>query len=221
MSRIYKAGHSLMRSFTVTDDTGAAANADATPIGAALRNGVTDGAVAVTVAAHSTGVYHASFTIPGTYAAGDVVELVVTAAVGGVTTKAVVDSVRLVAFDPTDADALGVGNLDTNVGSRLAYADYTAPDNAGIGALGDAVDALPVPPTPEENADALLGRSLAGGADGGRTVGQALSRLRNRVVYDSTAGTVTIYDTDDATALWVENAITQAVQPIVSTDPTT
>jgi hypothetical protein len=142
MSRIYKAGHSLMRSFTVTDDTGAAANADATPIGAALRNGVTDGAVAVTVAAHSTGVYHASFTIPGTYAAGDVVELVVTAAVGGVTTKAVVDSVRLVAFDPTDADALGVGNLDTNVGSRLAYADYTAPDNAGIGALGDAVDAL-------------------------------------------------------------------------------
>jgi hypothetical protein len=183
MSRIYKAGHSLMRSFTVTDDTGAAANADATPIGAALRNGVTDGAVAVTVAAHSTGVYHASFTIPGTYAAGDVVELVVTAAVGGVTTKAVVDSVRLVAFD--------------------------------------AVDALPVPPTPEENADALLGRSLAGGADGGRTVGQALSRLRNRVVYDSTAGTVTIYDTDDATALWVENAITQAVQPIVSTDPTT
>jgi hypothetical protein len=45
--------------------------------------------------------------------------------------------------------------------------------------------------------------------------------LRNRVVYDSTAGTVTIYDTDDATALWVENAITQAVQPIVSTDPTT
>jgi hypothetical protein len=65
--------------------------------------------------------------------------------------------------------------------------------------LGGA-DPREAPETSSEIADTLLGRSIAGGADGGRTVESALASLRNRVVISG--GTMTVYDVDDTTPLW-------------------
>jgi hypothetical protein len=55
-------------------------------------------------------------------------------------------------------------------------------------------------PTKEENADALLGRNIAGGSDGGRDVTSALRATRNRVVIDGS--TITVYAEDDTTPAW-------------------
>ncbi|MBF9641242.1 hypothetical protein IAI27_11180, partial [Streptococcus pseudopneumoniae] len=51
-------------------------------------------------------------------------------------------------------------------------------------------------PTAVQNADALLGRNVSGGSSTGRTVKQALHVLRNKSAV--AAGTLTVYDTDDA-----------------------
>lgn len=50
--------------------------------------------------------------------------------------------VRLTAVNPQDAAAFGMSRLDTTVSSRLASASYTAPDNAGINAIGTIVSAI-------------------------------------------------------------------------------
>lgn len=83
----------------------------------------------------------------------------------------------------TGTRATALDNLDAAVSSRLADADYT------------------VPPTASENADALLGRTFSGGADGGTTVGMVLAAGINAQVasLDEEAGTATLqlYDADD------------------------
>lgn len=67
-------------------------------------------------------------------------------------------------------------------------------------------------------ADDFLGRTLTRGASGGRTVGQALMALRNKV--SIAAGTLTVTSTDDVTSEWTATIATQAVTAIVtSIDP--
>lgn len=66
-------------------------------------------------------------------------------------------------------------------------------------------------------ADKLLGRNLAGGSDGGRTVQDALRVLRNRRTI--AAGTLTVYAEDDATPAWDAAVATAASDPINSIDP--
>lgn len=124
MSRDYRAGDTYYRMFSVSSSTGAAANADATPTATLYVNGVANGAT-VTVTNPATGLYAASATLPG--AAGNAVDLAVSATVGGVATKDIVDSIRLVAFDSTNAASLGLTNFDAAVSTRLATAGYTAP----------------------------------------------------------------------------------------------
>ncbi len=70
-------------------------------------------------------------------------------------------------------------------------------------------------------ADALIGRNIAGGSAGGRTVGQALAVNRNKIVVDRVAGTITVYDTDDTTVLWSGTVAkeTGAHNPIKTMDP--
>jgi hypothetical protein len=51
------------------------------------------------------------------------------------------------------------------------------------------------------NADGLLGRTITGGANGGRTVAQAFAASRNRV-QDNGDGTFSVFDVDDTTVLW-------------------
>jgi hypothetical protein len=81
-----------------------------------------------------------------------------------------------------------------------------------------ALDEFPTAPTAAANADALLGRSLAGGADGGRTVKDALRVSRNKVVVTDT--TITVYAEDDVTIAWTGTLTTDAAaHPITSVDP--
>lgn len=66
-------------------------------------------------------------------------------------------------------------------------------------------------------ADKLLGRNLAGGSDGGRTVQDALRPMRNKRAI--AAGTLTVYAEDDATPAWTATVATAASDPINSVDP--
>lgn len=70
-------------------------------------------------------------------------------------------------------------------------------DAAKTAATQTSVDDVP---TKEQNADALLGRNIAGGSDGGRDVTSALRATRNRVVIDGS--TITVYAEDDTTPAW-------------------
>ena len=71
----------------------------------------------------------------------------------------------------------------------------------------------------EENAiaDAILGRNVAGGSSAGRLVKEALYVLRNKTAIS--AGTLTVYGTDDATPSFTAAVTTAAGNPIDSIDP--
>lgn len=100
------------------------------------------------------------------------------------------------------------GYLDTEIAAIKAKTDNLP---AAPAATGDI-------PTAVENADALLGRNVSGGSSSGRTVKQALHVLRNKSAV--AAGTLTVYDTDDATSSWTA-AVSQdaAAEPITGIDP--
>lgn len=70
-------------------------------------------------------------------------------------------------------------------------------------------------------ADKLLGRSLAGGADGGRTVQDALRAARNKVAFDvPAAGQFTVYAEDDVTVAWTGTYTASAgANPVTAIDP--
>jgi hypothetical protein len=68
-----------------------------------------------------------------------------------------------------------------------------------------------------EIADSILGRSLQGGADGGRTVRDALRSLRNR--WNNSAGTLTVYEEDDTTPAWTGSVTQTAGDPVSQVDP--
>src|SRR5947209_486227 len=100
----YRPTDNLYLSFTTQDATGAATNADSTPAAVLRRNGA-NSAVSVTVTHNATGDYTASATIPATWAGGDRLELLVSAAVGGVAGKAAFD---LGTLDRAEQDAARV-----------------------------------------------------------------------------------------------------------------
>lgn len=101
---------------------------------------------------------------------------------------------------------LATNNLDT----QLTNLD-TEIDAANV--------ALATIPTAIQNADALLGRNIAGGLSTGRTVSQAFYILRNR--WDTSSGTLNVYGIDDTTISWSAPLGTNAAaDPIVSSDPT-
>lgn len=66
-------------------------------------------------------------------------------------------------------------------------------------------------------ADAILARSLAGGADGGRTVRDALRASRNRVVISGS--TLTVYAEDDTTPAWTATITTAQRDALQGVDP--
>jgi hypothetical protein len=66
-------------------------------------------------------------------------------------------------------------------------------------------------------ADKMLGRNLAGGADGTRTVQDALRLLRNKA--SIAAGTLTVCEEDDATPAWTAAVSTTAGDPLSAVDP--
>jgi hypothetical protein len=73
-------------------------------------------------------------------------------------------------------------------------------------------------PTTAQIADKLLGRNLAGGSDGGRTVTDALRFLRNR--WTRTATTLVVYTEDDTTQAWTSVLTSDSTaNPAVESNP--
>lgn len=70
--------------FVTTDSAGSLIAPDALPTASLYRNGSADGAVTVTVTLVSTGIYQCSWTTPSGYAAGDVLEVFISATISGV-----------------------------------------------------------------------------------------------------------------------------------------
>jgi len=138
--------------------------------------------------------------------------------------EAETDGIAAIPTNPLLTTDVRLNDLDATISSRLATAGYTAPDNADIVAIKSKTDNLPASPaavsdipTAAQNADKLLGRSLAAGADGGRTVQDALRILRNK--RSIAAGTLTVTKEDDVTSAWTASVATAASDPIDSIDP--
>ncbi len=93
---IYKPSSLYYKVFTtVSPYTGAATDADSTPTATANKNGTTDAGFTLTVTNITTGVYKITGTVPSTYAAGDIVNVHVSATVAGVSTVKRVDTFRI------------------------------------------------------------------------------------------------------------------------------
>ena len=114
--------------------------------------------------------------------------------------------------DPADQsliiDATNTILADTNdIQARLPAALEGGRMAAALDAAGNAAIS-----------DKLLGRSIAGGADGGRTVKDALRAKRNK--QEISGGILTVYEEDDVTPAWTAAVTTAAGNPISSIDPT-
>lgn len=120
-----------------------------------------------------------------------------------------------------------VGSVTGNIGGSMAgsvvgsvgsISGVTFPANFGVLAIdgsGDVTYNNAAPPTANANADALLGRNVAGGSSSGRLVKEAFYVLRNKV--DAVAGNV--YGTDDTAVAWTFVATTAPGNPITVIDP--
>lgn len=114
------------------------------------------------------------------------------------------------------------GNVGGNVtGSVGSVTGITASDVGAIKAKTDNLPAAPAAvgdiPTAVQNADALLGRNVAGGSSAGRLVKEALYVLRNKT--EIGAGTLTVYGVDDTTSAFTAAVTTTAGNPISAIDP--
>jgi hypothetical protein len=110
--------------------------------------------------------------------------------------------------------SLGTAPLDA-AGVRAAVGLAAANLDSQLGTTGVVLSAA----AQGAIADKVLSRSLTGGADGGRTVREALYSLRNRVVVSG--GTMTVYATDDTTPAWTAAVTTTAgANPVTGVDPT-
>jgi len=86
--------------FNTRNVFGQLAAPDSTPTAVLYRNGVIDGAVTVTVAQLTASRFSATYTIPGTYSAGDTLQVIVSWTMGGAADELplpiyVIDSARI------------------------------------------------------------------------------------------------------------------------------
>ena len=100
----------------------------------------------------------------------------------------------------------------------------TVADKTGCSLTSDYDAAKTAAPTAAANADKLLGRNLAGGSDGGRTVQDALRVSRNKAKVtkiSNVAGTLTVYKENDTDIAWTAPVVLDATAaPITEVDPT-
>jgi hypothetical protein len=109
-------------------------------------------------------------------------------------------------------NALVAGDVPANVRAFLAGSIVAAAFAV------DAIDSVALAPSATaEIVDRLLGRSISGGADGGRTVTSALRRIRNRIAI--AAGVLTTYQEDDVAVDHTAAVTTTAGDPISQIDP--
>lgn len=117
---------------------------------------------------------------------------------------------------PTNITAGTIATVTTvtNLTNAPTAGDLTATMKASVTA---AV------PTAAATADKLLGRNIAGGADGGRTLTSALRMIRNKVVFtpiDATTGTFDVYDETDGSIAFSGTYIRAAADALQTVDPT-
>jgi len=164
------------------------------------------------------------------YAAGnDFVTVLTVGTVGGIN----VAPKYLGSFSIANRSALSAAGVRTAIGLASANLDTqldALPTNAELAtALASADDATLLAiaalsiPTVSAIADGILGRNLAGGSNGGRTVRSALQVLRNKVVItpiNATSGTIDVYDeTDTGTPAWSGTVTRASADAIASVDP--
>lgn len=200
--------------------------------GAGIRamGGVNDGTIGILASSQATNGDGMSLVGKGSgldldATTTDDLEVNVTGIEGSDPTDQIRDSV---VDDATRIDASALNTLsgfapDNTIADVDDVAAVSGLDAAGVrDAVGLAtanldtqLDALP---TAVENADALLGRNIAGGSSAGRLVKDALRALRNRVAVAS--GTMTVYEEDDSTSAWTA-AVTEdaGADPITEIDP--
>ena len=120
------------------------------------------------------------------------------------------------------ADAIGASELAADAIAEI-QAGLSTLDAAGVRAAVGLASAnldtqLAAIPTANANADALLGRNVAGGSSTGRLVKEALYALRNK--WTSVAGVYSVYQTDDTTVSWTSSLATDAAAlPLTGSDP--
>jgi hypothetical protein len=142
--------------------------------------------------------------------------------VTGTTIPAIASVVSAIDSNIGAPDDLGSGaTIAANLGDIESQTDDIGAAGAGLTALATAASVAALP-TAVQNADALLGRNIAGGSSTGRTVAQAFASLRNRVEFDvPSGGSFTVFATDDSTPLWTGTYSTDAgADPVIGVDPT-
>jgi hypothetical protein len=151
-------------------------------------------------------------------AAADDAVLAAIAALNNLSQAAVRSAVGLGSANLDTQLAAIAGFIDTEIAAILAAVDT---EIAAIKAKTDNLPAAPAAvsdiPTAVQNADALLGRNIAGGSSTGRTVTSALRRLRNRIAI--AAGTMSVYEENDSTVDHTAAVTTAAGNPISEINP--
>jgi hypothetical protein len=163
-------------------------------------------------AAISTRLASASYTVPPT--AGENADAVWDEVMSGHTVNGSYGE-RIVRARTTQAEVSITGSY--HVAADVHEFQSAVIDNAAFAA--DALAATNFAASVgQEFADALLGRNIAGGSDGGRMVKDALRFLRNRFAVSS--GTLTVYQEDDTTTAWTASVTGDAAaDPIVESNP--
>jgi hypothetical protein len=126
-------------------DTGALTDADSTPTAVAYQNGGYDPSFALAVSSlgFGSGCYSVSGTIPNGYQQGDVVQILMTATVNGVTDASPIDSLMIDSKRVGDLQDASVAAIQSGL---MPAASYVAPDNADIAAIKAKTDNLPTQP---------------------------------------------------------------------------
>lgn len=110
-----------------------------------------------------------------------------------------------------------VGSVTGNVGGNVSGSVASVVAAVTVGTNNDKTGYTLSTAGNAAAADKLLGRSIAGGADGGRTV-QDVFRL-NRNKWTRTATTLTAFQEDDTTSAWSITITASAVNPITTFAP--
>lgn len=172
----------------------------------------------------------------GDFAAGALVEHHFTTKVNNVATTLVGGVVRIykngnttelsagitltVDFDSkTGKHYIAVDTSQAGYGTGEYQATLTVGSVGGIDIFPEELFSFSINRSLLNIADAILGRNIAGGSSGGRTVSQSLATLRNKQA--AVAGVLTTYEQDGTTPMFEANLTTAAGDPITSISPTT
>ncbi len=205
-TRSFQPGDSYGITFVVRSSTGLLINADSLPTGSIYRGqggsaAALDGAVTVTIANLSTGVYSVVATIPSGYAIGDRVSLLIGYSVGGTASGGFADHLRLVGY-PNNAlpnaaagAAGGVLSFGTGTGQVNPTAGVVAANTTQF--AGQAITA-----TAPVTVPASIGTSTYAGTDTSGTT-TLLTRLPSAITVagGKVAATVASGDGVDAASI--------------------